>query len=66
MPFAHEFIGMVYILYRGYLAPEFTSCEITYQFDLYSLGVIIIEILTGKKGYKAVEDVRTLYVTFLR
>jgi len=50
----------------GYLAPEFHSREITYGFDLYSLGVIIIEILTGKKGYADVENVRTLYVTFLR
>jgi len=41
----------------GYLAPEFGSREITYRFDLYSLGVIIMEILTGKKGYEAVEDV---------
>jgi serine/threonine protein kinase len=48
------------------LAPEFGSREITYRFDLYSLGVIIIEILTGKKGYEAVEDVRTLYATFIR
>uniref|UniRef100_A0A453A736 Protein kinase domain-containing protein n=1 Tax=Aegilops tauschii subsp. strangulata TaxID=200361 RepID=A0A453A736_AEGTS len=41
----------------GYLAPEFLNREITYQFDLYSLGVIIIEILTGKKGYHAVDTV---------
>uniref|UniRef100_A0ACD5ZE59 Uncharacterized protein n=1 Tax=Avena sativa TaxID=4498 RepID=A0ACD5ZE59_AVESA len=41
----------------GYLAPEFTSNEITHKFDLYSLGVILIEMLTGKKGYQAVETV---------
>ncbi|KAM3393432.1 hypothetical protein ACQJBY_014240 [Aegilops geniculata] len=41
----------------GYLAPEFCNGEITYQFDIYSLGVIIIEILTGKKGYHAVDIV---------
>uniref|UniRef100_A0A453HHK4 non-specific serine/threonine protein kinase n=1 Tax=Aegilops tauschii subsp. strangulata TaxID=200361 RepID=A0A453HHK4_AEGTS len=41
----------------GYLPPEFGSHEITYQFDLYSLGVIIMEILTGKRGYEAVEDI---------
>jgi len=41
----------------GYLAPEHTSHEITHKFDLYSLGVIITEILTGKKGYQAVESV---------
>uniref|UniRef100_A0A8R7U3R0 non-specific serine/threonine protein kinase n=1 Tax=Triticum urartu TaxID=4572 RepID=A0A8R7U3R0_TRIUA len=40
----------------GYLAPEFVNGVITYRFDLYSLGVIIIEILTGKKGYHDVDD----------
>ncbi|CAM0908465.1 unnamed protein product [Alopecurus aequalis] len=40
----------------GYLAPEFTSRIITHKFDLYSLGMIIIEILTGKRGYQAVEN----------
>uniref|UniRef100_A0A453TAI6 Protein kinase domain-containing protein n=1 Tax=Aegilops tauschii subsp. strangulata TaxID=200361 RepID=A0A453TAI6_AEGTS len=36
----------------GYLAPECYNKEIilTHKFDLYSLGVIMIEILTGKKG----------------
>lgn len=41
----------------GYLPPEFDSGTITYWFDLYSLGVIIMEILTRKRGYKAVEDI---------
>ncbi|KAM0927719.1 hypothetical protein ACQ4PT_002687 [Festuca glaucescens] len=41
----------------GYLAPEFGSREVTYRFDLYNLGVIIIEILTGKKGYEDVDNV---------
>ncbi|KAI5001550.1 hypothetical protein ZWY2020_026200 [Hordeum vulgare] len=41
----------------GYLAPEFGNGVITYQFDIYSLGVIIVEILTGKKGYHAVDNV---------
>lgn len=41
----------------GYLAPEFTSRVITHKFDLYSLGVIIMEILTGERGYQAVETV---------
>ncbi|KAE8809230.1 Disease resistance protein RPM1 [Hordeum vulgare] len=41
----------------GYLAPEFCNGEITYQLDIYSVGVIIIEILTGKKGYLAVDNV---------
>uniref|UniRef100_A0ACD5ZGC7 Uncharacterized protein n=1 Tax=Avena sativa TaxID=4498 RepID=A0ACD5ZGC7_AVESA len=41
----------------GYLAPESDNGEITYHFDIYSLGVIIIEILTGKKGYHGVDKV---------
>jgi serine/threonine protein kinase len=41
------------------LAPELRDGGIiTRSADLYSLGVIIIEILTGQKGYQATEDVR--------
>jgi hypothetical protein len=28
---------------------------------LYSLGVIITEILTGHRGYEAIEDVRKIF-----
>ncbi|VAI82143.1 unnamed protein product [Triticum turgidum subsp. durum] len=45
----------------GYLAPEFYRGEITHKFDLYSLGVIIIELLTGKKGYQTVENVLEIW-----
>uniref|UniRef100_A0A287JU77 Uncharacterized protein n=1 Tax=Hordeum vulgare subsp. vulgare TaxID=112509 RepID=A0A287JU77_HORVV len=42
----------------GYLAPEVRQGgEIVYSADLYSLGVIIIEILTGQKGYQSPHDV---------
>ncbi|XP_037472405.1 uncharacterized protein LOC119348314 [Triticum dicoccoides] len=41
----------------GYLAPEFGNGVITYKFDVYSLGAIIIEILTGEKGYHTVDTV---------
>lgn len=41
----------------GYLAPEFTSHVITHKFDLYSLGVIIMEMLTGEKESQVVENV---------
>ena len=50
--------------HRGYLAPEFSNNVITYKFDLYSLGVIITEILNGKKGYQAVENVRVNITLF--
>uniref|UniRef100_A0ACD5W474 Uncharacterized protein n=1 Tax=Avena sativa TaxID=4498 RepID=A0ACD5W474_AVESA len=42
---------------RGYLAPEFTSHIITHKFDLYSLGIIITEILTGQKECQAIESI---------
>ncbi|KAM0847315.1 hypothetical protein ACQ4PT_055089 [Festuca glaucescens] len=41
----------------GYLAPEFVSHVITKKYDLYSLGVIIMEILTGEKGGQDVETI---------
>uniref|UniRef100_A0A453M9X3 Protein kinase domain-containing protein n=1 Tax=Aegilops tauschii subsp. strangulata TaxID=200361 RepID=A0A453M9X3_AEGTS len=45
----------------GYIAPEFHSggdiYTITKKSDIYSLGVIIIEMLTGKKWYPAYPDV---------
>uniref|UniRef100_A0A8R7TPK6 Protein kinase domain-containing protein n=1 Tax=Triticum urartu TaxID=4572 RepID=A0A8R7TPK6_TRIUA len=42
----------------GYLAPEFREGGvIAPSADLYSLGVIIIEILTGQKGYQATGNV---------
>ncbi|KAF6992456.1 hypothetical protein CFC21_009442 [Triticum aestivum] len=41
----------------GYLAPEFFSGQLTFASDIYSLGVVIMEILTGKKGYPEDENV---------
>ncbi|KAF7032533.1 hypothetical protein CFC21_043694 [Triticum aestivum] len=41
----------------GYMAPEFNDRVITLKYDIYSLGVIITEILTGAKGYHDVETV---------
>uniref|UniRef100_R7W3Q7 non-specific serine/threonine protein kinase n=1 Tax=Aegilops tauschii TaxID=37682 RepID=R7W3Q7_AEGTA len=41
----------------GYLAPEFHTNVITRKFDLYSLGIIIMEILTGKRESQPVESV---------
>jgi serine/threonine protein kinase len=47
-------------LCRGYIAPELVhnGKRINVKSDIYSLGIIIIEILTGQKGYPDVEDVR--------
>jgi len=41
----------------GYLPPEFLNGEITYLIDHFSLGVIVTELLTGKKGYHEVDKV---------
>ncbi|CAL4980312.1 unnamed protein product [Urochloa decumbens] len=41
----------------GYLPQEFYSGQITFKLDIYSLGVIIFEILTGYKGYSTEEEV---------
>uniref|UniRef100_A0ACD5Z299 Uncharacterized protein n=1 Tax=Avena sativa TaxID=4498 RepID=A0ACD5Z299_AVESA len=45
----------------GYFAPESYSGRITFKLDIYSLGVIIIEILTGEKGYVELEDVLEMW-----
>ncbi|KAK3119456.1 hypothetical protein QOZ80_9AG0670800 [Eleusine coracana subsp. coracana] len=42
---------------QGYMAPESFGGIITFKSDIYSLGVIIIEILTGQKGYPQIENV---------
>ncbi|XP_037438242.1 uncharacterized protein LOC119305973 [Triticum dicoccoides] len=42
----------------GYLAPEFYARrQITFKLDIYSLGMIIIEMLTGEKGYADIDNV---------
>ncbi|XP_047052526.1 receptor-like serine/threonine-protein kinase ALE2 [Lolium rigidum] len=41
----------------GYMAPEFYGGRITFASDIYSLGVIIMEILTGVKGYPEDDNV---------
>ncbi|XP_048533775.1 probable serine/threonine-protein kinase PBL5 [Triticum urartu] len=42
---------------QGYLAPEFYRGQFTFASDIYSLGIIIVEILTGEKGYPEEENV---------
>ncbi|TVU26822.1 hypothetical protein EJB05_29387, partial [Eragrostis curvula] len=41
----------------GYMAPEYLRGQITLKSDIYSLGVIIIEILTGQKEYPKIDNV---------
>jgi len=55
----HSPSSLLYVFsYRGYVAPEFYNGQITFNLDMYSLGVIVIEILTGQKGYSTVLKVR--------
>lgn len=47
---------------RGYISPEVIHCgRITFKSDMYSLGVIILEILTGNEDY----DVRIIVILLL-
>lgn len=41
------------------MAPEFLGGTITRKSDIFSLGILIIEILTGQKGCLEIENVRT-------
>uniref|UniRef100_A0ACD5XEC2 Uncharacterized protein n=1 Tax=Avena sativa TaxID=4498 RepID=A0ACD5XEC2_AVESA len=43
------------------MASEFFSGEITFKADIYSLGVIIGELLTGEKGYHDIENVLDIW-----
>jgi serine/threonine protein kinase len=49
-------------LSRGYLSPEVLYGKISFKSDIFSLGVIIIELLTSEKGYPDVKDVRRVHV----
>jgi len=41
----------------GYMPPEYIErCQITSKFDIFSLGVIIIQIMAGRKGYFELAD----------
>ncbi|XP_037449338.1 receptor like protein kinase S.2-like [Triticum dicoccoides] len=50
----------------GYLAPESFEGKLAFASDVYSLGVIIVEILTGKKGYPEEEDVIETWMNRLK
>lgn len=35
--------------YRGYMAPEYlTRCQLTEKVDVFSYGVLLMEVITGK------------------
>lgn len=43
------------------MPPEFYDGVMTFKLDVFSLGIIILEMLTGKKGYCKTEDVRKIF-----
>ncbi|KQJ92897.1 hypothetical protein BRADI_3g01460v3 [Brachypodium distachyon] len=56
-PLAQTYITTKIIGTRGYMPPEYINrCEITLKFDVYSLGVIIIQIMAGYEGYSKFTD----------
>lgn len=61
-PFIHLTHITSYFSCRPYLAPEFSSSGIiTLKTDIYSLGVIIIEILMGCTERTSVDKVIIIY-----
>ncbi|XP_066341674.1 cysteine-rich receptor-like protein kinase 44 [Miscanthus floridulus] len=49
--------AMLQIYFSGYAPPEYVDMgKITKKFDVFSLGVIIIKILTGSDGYSTYSD----------
>lgn len=58
----NSLIGRLKSSRRGYLAPEFYSGKFTFASDIYSLGVVILEILTGVKGYSEGDKVRIISI----
>ncbi|GJN36030.1 hypothetical protein PR202_gb24855 [Eleusine coracana subsp. coracana] len=46
----------------GYMAPESFNGLIAYESDIFSLGVIIMEILIGEKGHCEVTNVRKYFI----
>lgn len=50
---------------QGYTAPEIYSGKVAFASDIYSLGVIITEIITGSKGYPEDENVTETWMNRL-
>ncbi len=45
------FCGLFIVcLLRGYLSPEYATCgQLTQKLDVYSFGVLLLEIVSGRK-----------------
>lgn len=50
-------VHLTFTLPRGYMAPEYLyRGEISTRSDIYSLGVVIMEITTGEKNFSGKQD----------
>ena len=50
-------VRLTFMLSRGYMAPEYLyRGEISTWSDIYSLGVVIMEITTGEKNFSSKQD----------
>lgn len=55
---------LLYFSCRGYCAPEYNNDgKMSFKTDIYSLGAIIIELVTGRKEIPDKNNVRVNYVT---
>ncbi|XP_044352917.1 uncharacterized protein [Triticum aestivum] len=49
-----------YLACSGYWPPEYIKCQIiSGEFDIFSLGVIIVKIMTGHQGYNSTVEMMT-------
>uniref|UniRef100_A0ACD5WW98 Uncharacterized protein n=1 Tax=Avena sativa TaxID=4498 RepID=A0ACD5WW98_AVESA len=54
----HAVTGNLAAMSRGYTAPEFIHCrEVSFKSDVYSLGVIIMELVAGRNGDPDINNV---------
>jgi serine/threonine protein kinase len=50
-------VRLAFMLSRGYMAPEYLyRGEISTRSDIYSLGLVIMEIITGKNSSSSDKD----------
>ena len=55
--------GMIVIICRGYLAPEYASYgELSEKADVYSFGVLCLEVVSGRKNIDSSKPVNQVYL----
>ena len=51
---------------RGYLAPEWLGSKITEKADIYSFGIVMIEIICGRENLDESEPEDSIHLISLR